>query len=251
MDAIDPLVAMAHECHSVNQTRGGGPPSPRLSDGLRVLRARLAPREIESTRVIDRVKLGDERERELIQQMISDCDAADRRYEEDLRFSDRERQSVARRPPAARGGAGRGPGAGAVAVARLLPGRLRRGDPAGHEPDAEDLTEEARAWKDWEERSAARRRRSGLPEDPFPDRRTTRTAAALAAAVRDAPPPPPMFVARRPFRTKGAREWLARTGFGTYEADPPPGGAPHRPNRASRGQPAGPGDVCDPGQRTN
>ena len=62
-----------------------------------------------------------------------------------------------------------------------------------YEPDAEDLTEEARAWKDWEERSAARHDAGPEPEpeDPFPDRRTTVRGGARGRG-RDAPPPPPV-----------------------------------------------------------
>ena len=39
--------------------------------------------------------------------------------------------------------------------------------------------------------------------------------------MRDAPPQP-VPRASETFRTKRAREWLARTGFGKYEVDPPP-----------------------------
>ena len=54
-----------------------------------------------------------------------------------------------------------------------------------YDPDAEDLTEEARAWKDWEERSAARYDAGPEPEapDPFADRRTPSSSSNAAAPV--------------------------------------------------------------------
>ena len=78
MDAIDPLVAMAHECHSVDARR-------RAAVALDCLMAyesfeRDWHLEKLNQPVIDRVKLAVTNENEkLIQQMISDCDAADRR----------------------------------------------------------------------------------------------------------------------------------------------------------------------------
>ena len=198
-------------------TRGGGPPS-RL-DCLMAYESFERDWHLEKLNqpVIDRVKLAVTNENEkLIQQMIGECDAADRRYEEDLRLD-----RIASGNPLP----GDLPPPEEVPVEAPAPAPSPAPDSfqdafdvaiRPYEPDAEDLTEEARAWKDWEERSAARHDAGPEPEpeDPFPDRRTTSTAAALAAAVRDAPPPPPVPRASRTFRTKGAREWLARTGFG-------------------------------------
>ena len=69
--------------------------------------------------------------------------------------------------------------------------------------------------KDDEHRGGARGRRS-------------RRAAAAAAVPR----------ASRNFRTKGAREWLARTGFGTCATDPAAQGRgrPHRRRRRRRSE---------------
>jgi len=223
MDAIDPLVTMAHECHSVDARR-------RAAVALDCLMAyesfdRDWHLEKLNQPVIDRVKLSVTTENEkLIQKMISDCDEADKRYEEDLRLD-----RIASGNPL--------PGDLPAPEAEEVPPDSPAPAPSPsdfqdafdvairpYEPDAEELSDEERAWKDWEERSAARYDAGPEPEapDPFADRRTTSTAAALAAAVRDAPPPPPVPRASRTFRTKGAREWLARTGFGTREADPPP-----------------------------
>ena len=220
MEAIDPLVAMAHECHSVDSRR-------RAAVALDCLMAyesfdRDWHLEKLNQPVIDRVKLAVTTENEkLIQKMIGECDEADKRYEEDLRL-DRI--------------ASGNPLPGDLPAPEAVPLETPAPAPAPsdfqdafdvairpYEPDAAELSDEERAWKDWEERSAARYDAGPEPEapDPFADRRTTSTAAALAAAVRDAPPPPPVPRASQNFRTKGAREWLARTGFGTYEADPP------------------------------
>ena len=222
LGAIDPLVAMAHECHSVDARRRAAV----CLDCLMAYESFERDWHLEKLNqpVIDRVKLAVTNENEkLIQKMIGECDAADRRYEEDLRLD-----RIASGNPLP----GDLPPPEEVPVEAPAPAPSPSPDSfqdafdvaiRPYEPDAEDLTEEARAWKDWEERSAARHDAGPEPEpeDPFPDRRTTSTAAALAAAVRDAPPPPPVPRASQTFRTKGAREWLARTGFGKYEADPP------------------------------
>ena len=85
MDAIDPLVAMAHECHSVDARRRAAV----CLDCLMAYESFERDWHLEKLNqpVIDRVKLAVTNENEkLIQKMIGECDAADRRYEEDLRL---------------------------------------------------------------------------------------------------------------------------------------------------------------------
>ena len=196
--------------------------------------------------IIDRVKLAVTNENEkLIQQMISDCDAADRRYEEDLRLD-----RIASGNPLP----GDLPPPEEVPVEAPAPAPSPAPDSfqdafdvaiRPYEPDAEDLTEEARAWKDWEERSAARYDAGPEPEpeDPFPDRRTTSTAAALAAAVRDAPPPPPVPRASRHLPDEGCAGVAGADGLRDVRGGSSPRAEAPAPGAgASGGQPAGPGE---------
>ena len=186
--------------------------------------------------VIDRVKLAVTNENEkLIQQMISDCDAADRRYEEDLRLD-----RIASGNPLP----GDLPEPEEVPVEAPAPAPSPSPDPfqdafdvaiRPYEPDAEDLTEEARAWEGLggaQCREATTPARSPSPRTRFP------IEGRLAPRRRSRP----RFATRRrrrPCRARdlpheGAREWLARTGFGTYEADPPPRPRPARAGASRR-----------------